>query len=167
MNKPLCEHPKLLLDPYADWAEREGVPIIEDFGIDLIKIATAPWPRFGVDGAIAHLKGRGDFVSIFVLDLAPGARTSPQKHLYEEVVYVLSGYGSTTVEASDGRKHSFEWGPKSLFALPLNARYQHFNSSGRERARLAFTNNLALVLNLFHNESFVFDNAYEFSECQG
>src|SRR5207302_9286551 len=45
--------------------------------------------------------------------------------------------------------------------------YQHFNSSGRERARLASTNNLALVLNLFHNESFVFDNAYEFSERQG
>ena len=87
--------------------------------------------------AIVHLKGRGDFVSMFVLDLAPGAKTAPQKHLYEEVVYVLSGHGSTTVEPSDGRKHSFEWGPKSLFALPLNARYQHFNSSGRERARLA------------------------------
>ena len=101
-------------------------------------------PRFGVDGAIAHLKGRGDFVSIFVLDLAPGAKTSPQKHMFEEVVYVLSGYGSTTIETSDGRKHSFEWGPKSLFALPLNARYQHFNTSGRERARLASVNNLCL-----------------------
>ena len=80
---------------------------------------------------------------------------------------MLSGHGSTTIETSDGRKHSFEWGPKSLFALPLNARYQHFNSSGRERARLASTNNLALMLNLFHNEAFVFDNAYEFPERQG
>ena len=79
----------------------------------------------------------------------------------------LSGHGSTTVETSDGRKHSFEWGPKSLFALPLNARYQHFNSSGRERARLASTNNLCMMLNLFHNESFVFQNAYEFPERQG
>jgi uncharacterized RmlC-like cupin family protein len=114
-----------------------------------------------------HLKGRGDFVSIFVLDLAPGAKTEPQRHLYEEVVYVLSGYGSTTVETSDGRKHSFEWGPKSLFALPLNSRYQHFNSSGRDRVRLASTNNLCMMLNLFHNESFVFQNAYEFPERQG
>src|ERR1700736_6434838 len=167
MNKPLTEHPKLLLDPYGAWAAQEGVPIVEDFGVDLIKVPTAPWPRFGVEGAIVNLKGRGDFVSIFVLDLAPGAKTAPQKHLFEEVVYVLEGFGSTTVESSDGGTHSFEWGPKSLFALPLNARYQHFNTSGRERARLASTNNLAMMLNLFHNEAFVFDNAYEFPERQG
>ena len=163
MNKPITDmqHPKMLLDPYGAWAAKEGVPITEDFGVDLLKVPTAPWPRFGTDGGIVNLKGRGDFVSIFVLDLAPGAKSAPQKHLFEEVVYVLSGHG-TTIETADGRKHSFEWGPKSLFALPLNARYQHFNSSGRERARLASTNNLAMMLNLFHNEAFVFDNGYEF-----
>ncbi len=145
MNKPLSEHPKLLLDPYAHLGRRRKACRSPRISASICsKVPTAPWPRFGVDGAIVHLKGRGDFVSIFVLDLAPGAQTTPQKHLYEEVVYVLSGYGSTTVETSDGRKHSFEWGPKSLFALPLNARYQHFNTSGRERARLASTNNLCL-----------------------
>jgi hypothetical protein len=106
-------------------------------------------------------------VSVFVLDLAPAGRSAPQRHLYEEVVYVLSGYGSTKVETSDGRKHSFEWGPKSLFALPLNAHYQHFNTSGQERARLASVNNLCLQLNLFHNEKFIFDNSFEFPERQG
>ena len=74
------------------------MPVTEDFGVDLLKCPTAPWPRFGVEGGIVNLKGRGDFVSIFVLDLKPGAQTSPQKHLFEEVVYVLSGHGSTTVE---------------------------------------------------------------------
>ena len=169
MNKPLFDiaHPKMLLDPYLSWVERESVPVTEDFGIDLFKVPVKSWPRFGVDGGIAHLKGRGDFVSIFVLDLGPGEATEPQKHLYEEVIYVLSGHGSTTVETADGRKHSFEWGPKSLFALPLNARYRHFNSSGRERARLACTNNLCMMLNLFHNEEFVFQNAYQFPEREG
>jgi len=169
MNKPVTDlpHPKMLLDPYAGWAVNEGVPITEDFGVDLRTVPTAPWARFDTNGGIVHLKGRGDFVSIFVLDLAPGAKSSPQKHLFEEVVYVLSGHGNTAIETSDGRKHSFEWGPKSLFALPLNARYQHFNSSGRERARLASTNNLAMMLNLFHSESFVFANAFDFPERQG
>src|SRR5712691_1761571 len=34
--------PKLLLDPYGTWAEREGVPIVEDFGVDLLGVPTAP-----------------------------------------------------------------------------------------------------------------------------
>jgi len=84
MNKPITEipHPKMLLDPYATWAAKEGVPVTEDFGVDLLEVATAPWPRFGIDGGLVHLKGRGDFVSIFVLDLAPGAKSAPQKHLF-------------------------------------------------------------------------------------
>jgi len=167
MNKPLSEHPKLLLDPYATWTEKEGVPVTEDFGVDLLTCPTGRWPRYGVEGGIVNLKGRGDFVSIFVLDLKPGAQTAPQKHLFEEVVYVLSGHGSTSVETSDGRKHSFEWGPKSLFALPLNARYQHFNTSGREHARIASTNNFCMMLNLFHNEEFIESNPYKFPEREG
>ena len=169
MNKPVTEmsHPKMLLDPYVTWSENEGVPITVDFGVDLLKMPVGPWSRFGVDGGICHLKGRGDFISVFVLDLKPGAATDPQRHMFEEVIYVLSGHGSTTVETSDGRKHSFEWGPKSLFALPLNSTYRHFNSSGREHARIASTNNLCMMLNLFHNEQFIFQNDYHFPEREG
>ncbi len=67
------------------------------------------------DGAFVHVNERGDFVDVVVLELPPGTATEPQKHLYEEVVYVLGGRGSTTIETTDGRSHSFEWGPKSLF----------------------------------------------------
>jgi len=169
MNKPVQtpSEPKLLLDPYLAWAEGEGVPITEDFGIDLTKVPVKPWARMGTDGGIVHLKGRGDFIAMFVLDLPPGGKSDPQKHVYEEVVYVLSGHGSTAIETSDGKRHSFEWGPKSLFALPLNCRYQHFNSSGRERARLCSTHNLPTMLNLFHNEAFIFDNNHAFMDRQG
>ncbi len=117
-------------------------------------------------GAV-HLKGRGDFISMFVMDLAPGRATSPQRHLYEEVIYVLDGRGSTTIELADGRRHSFEWGPRSLFAIPLNTRYRHFNGSGTERARLVATVSLPAVLNMFHNEAFVFQNPWDFDERIG
>ena len=158
---------KFLFDPYLDWVAREGVPVVEDFGIDLLKVETGPWARFGTDGAVAHLKGRGDFVSVFVIDLPPGAKSAPQRHLFEEVIYVLDGHGSTRIETPDGRSHHFEWGPKSLFALPLNTTYQHFNGSGRERARLASTNNLPIVLNVFHNDEFVFGNDFHFKDREG
>jgi cupin superfamily acireductone dioxygenase involved in methionine salvage len=158
---------KLLLDPYGAWAAKQGVPIVEDFGVDLLSVATSTWPRFGCEGTIVHLKGRGDFVSIFVLALPPAGGTEPQQHLFEEVVYVLAGHGNTLVETHDGRRHSFEWGPKSLFALPLNCRYQHFNGSGHEPARLAATTNLPIMMNLFHNHDFIFDNGFRFPDREG
>lgn len=165
-NQQADSSSKILYDPYMSWAKQEGVPIIEGFGVDLLDVPTAQWPRFAIQGAIVHVTGREDFLSIFVLDLPPGASSSPQRHLYEEVVYVLSGHGATTIETSNG-PHTFEWGPKSLFALPLNARYRHFNTSGLESARLASANNFCVMLNLFHSEAFVFDNPFDFPERQG
>ena len=158
---------KFLFNPYMDWIEGQGVPVVEGFGIDLLAVETAPWGRLDANGAVVHLKGRGDFISIFIVDIPPGGKSAPQQHLYEEVIYVLAGHGSTTIETGDGAMHSFEWGPKSLFALSLNAKYQHFNASGRESARLASTNDLCLVLNLFHNADFVFNNKAEFADRQG
>ena len=151
-----------MVDSYMEWAQREGVPIVEDFAVDLNEAEVAPWSRLDARGGIFNLKGRGDFSSIFLIEIAPGRKTAPQKHLYEEIIFVLSGHGSTSIEAPDGTKYSFEWGPSSLFAIPLNVAHQHFNTSGSQAARLASTNNLCMTLNLYHDESFVFDNRAKF-----
>ena len=118
----------------------------------------------GASGAAVHLNGRGDFVSMFVVELAPGSSSEPQRHLYEEVVYVLAGRGSTTVEAADGKRHSFEWERGSMFAIPLNAKYRHFNGSGSDSARMVSTTNAPAVMNMFHNTDFVFSNAFDFED---
>ncbi len=165
MDKP--DAPKILRNPYLEWVAKENLPVVEDFGVDLFNVETRPWPRLGGRGAAIHLKGRGDFCNMFLLDIPAGGATAPQRHLYEEVVYVLAGRGSTTIEAGDGYTHTFEWGPNSLFAVPLNTGHRHFNGSGAERALLVSTTTLPLVLNLFHNEAFVFGNDWEFAERIG
>ena len=81
--------PRTGVDPYLDWLKGEAIPTVEDFGVDLFTVDTRPWARLGVKGAAVHLKGRGDFVSMFVLEIAPGASTSPQRHLYEEVLAAI------------------------------------------------------------------------------
>jgi mannose-6-phosphate isomerase-like protein (cupin superfamily) len=159
--------PRYGIDSYQDWLRSEALPVTEHYGIDLFKVELRHWPRYDVKGGAVHLKGRGDFANMFVLEIGPGASTSPQRHLYEDVFYVLEGRGSTEIELADGRKHSFEWGPRSLFAIPLNARHRLFNASGRERALVVTTTDLPLVLNLFHNERFVFDNDGNFAERGG
>ncbi len=158
---------RFLLDPYGDWVAAEGPPVYEDFGLDLLTLETGAWPRFDAKGAFCHVKGRGDHCSCYLLDIDPGKRTAPAKHLYECFVYVLEGHGSTTIELPDGQRHSFEWAPKSLFALPLNMGYQIYNGSGSERALLACTHFLPLTMNLFHNEAFIFDNNFAFTDRIG
>jgi quercetin dioxygenase-like cupin family protein len=155
------------IDAYLDWVSKEGILVTEDYGIDLFKVETALWPRYGVKGAAVHLKGRGDFANMFLFDIPAGAATTPQRHLYEEVIYVLEGSGSTQLEFGDGRKRSFEWGPKSLFAIPLNAKYRHFNGSGHDRVLLVSTTDLPLVMNTFHNEQFIFTNEFDFADRAG
>jgi len=156
-----------LSDPYLDWCEGEGIPTVSDFGIHLPDVEVKPWARLDAKGAFAHLKGRGDWLSVFVIELDPGGETAPQQHMFEEVVYCLSGHGSTQVETADGTKHSFEWGQGSLFALPLNAKYRHFNGSGQEPARLSSTNNMPMIMNVFHDHGFVFDNPFRFPKREG
>lgn len=158
---------RLYVDPYGEWAKREGIPIVRGFGVDLLEVDVRPWARIGASGAFVHLDGRGDFVDVHVVEIAPGARTEPQRHLYEVVVYVLDGNGSTSIEMPDGTKRSFEWQTSSLFAIPLNARYQHFNASGAKRARLSAVTDLPIMLNVFRNEPFIFENPTGFPERVG
>ena len=80
---------------------------------------------------------------------------------------MLAGQGSTTIWLPSGEKQTFEWGPKALFAIPLNCQYQVFNASGHEPVRLSCTNDAPLTLNLYHNVDFVFDNPFQFPERIG
>ncbi|HEY4074757.1 MAG TPA: hypothetical protein VGM52_16795 [Herbaspirillum sp.] len=161
------ETPRVGIDSYLEWVSKENIPVIDSIAVDLFSVEAKPWARMGVDGAAVHLAGRGDFVSMFVLDIPPGGATTPQRHLYEEVIFVLAGRGNTVVEFEDGRKHSFEWGPKSIFAIPLNAKYRIFNGSGADSARMVTTTNLPVMMNLLRNEDFIFNNPYTFGERTG
>jgi quercetin dioxygenase-like cupin family protein len=165
----MTDEPRLRyrIDSYGNWIKGEGVPIVEDYGIDLFSVETKPWARFGVKGAACHLKGRGDFASMFLFEIPPGGSSIQQRHLYEEVTYVLEGTGSTQLEFPDGAKRSFEWGERSLFAIPLNARHRHFNGSGQKRALLVSTTNIPLIMNVFHNERFIFDTDAVFADRMG
>ncbi len=158
---------KFLLDPYLDWVKGEGVPVVEGHAVDLHKVEVAPWARVSANGAFVHLQGRGDFVALQIIEIPPGGKTSWQRHLYDDVFYVLSGHGSAVVEAAPGRSTNFEWGPHSLFSPPLNAPFRFFIGSGSEPARLVSGNNMPLLMNLFHSEAFIFGVPWSFDERAG
>ena len=111
------------------------------------------------------LDGTGGTNDGYVCEIPAGGKTKPQKHMYEEMVYVSKGYGATTVWQRDGKKkHTFEWGPGSMFAIPINADYQHFNASGSETARYFAVTNCCFMMNLFHNTDYIFNSDYVFTD---
>ena len=158
---------RVLVDPYRDWSEGEGIPIHLDFGHNLLELETGPWDRYDARGCFAHTYGAGDFMANYVLEVAPAAKTRPLKHLYELFCYVLAGHGSTRVWLPDGEVRVFEWGAKAMFAIPLNCQYQIFNASGSRAVRVSCTNDAPITINLYHNLDFVFDNPFVFPDRAG
>lgn len=159
--------PVWLLDPYGDWSAKEGVPVYEGLAVQLRDLATQPWARTGVNGALIHLEARGDFLNAMLLEIPPAGQTNPLRHLYEEVTYVVEGRGSTKFVAPSGERRSFEWGPGSLFAIPLNVEHRHFNGSGKSSALMVSVTTLPLMMNLFRSEDFIFNNQSNFPERLG
>jgi oxalate decarboxylase/phosphoglucose isomerase-like protein (cupin superfamily) len=153
------------IDHYVDWQQREGVPVITGFYIDDLKsVELGPWERKGGKGAFVVLEGTGGVNDTHLVEIGPGGKSAPERHLYEEMTYVLTGRGATTVWYDDGQKQTFEWGTGSLFAIPVNATYQHFNGSGTEPARYASVTNAPTVLRMFHNSDFIFNNPFKFED---
>ncbi len=156
------------VDAYEQWQKAEGVPVITGFFIpDLNTLELGPWPRKGGSGAFVNLEGTGGVNDLHVVELAPGGASEPERHLYEEMIYILSGRGSTKVWYDERQTATFEWGPGSLFSVPLNAMYRMFNASGVQSARYAAVTNAPTIVSLFHNQGFVFDNPYIFGDRFG
>lgn len=157
---------RFAIDTYREWVDGECVPTAEDFAVNLLETPVGRWERFDANGAVINVKGRGDYLDLWLIEVPPGGSTAPVHHLFEAVVYVISGRGSTVVELA-GEEHSFEWGPCSMFALPLNATYRFHNGSGSEPARLAMTTAFPMLVNVFRNEEFIFGSDFVFQERYG
>src|SRR5688572_28446327 len=153
------------INAYEAYQAREGIPSIRGFAVeDLHTVEVKPWARRNALGTFINLDGTGGVNDAYVLEIPPGGATEPQRQLYEEMVYVLDGNGSTQVWYDDDRKVSFEWKAGSLFAMPVNAKHRHFNGRGDVPARYLAVTNAPVVINLFHNLDFVFNTPFKFDD---
>lgn len=147
------------------WIESQGIPVYREFSIpNLNEVAVGPWERLAAYGAYLALDGSEDTQGAYVLELAPGGKALPEKHIYEEVFYVLSGRGAATIWQSNGSKRTFEWHEGSLFSIPLNTWHQFFNGQSGQPTRFYVVSTAPLILNFYHNLDFVFNNDYDFTD---
>ncbi|MCF8563152.1 cupin domain-containing protein [Alicyclobacillus tolerans] len=148
---------------YQEWVRNEGLDIIAAHYVpDLHTVELKPWARRGGAGVYINHEASRTSNDCYVCDIPAGGKLAPQRQLYEEMVYVLDGRGSTTVWNDAGAKVTFEWQAGSLFAIPLNCWHQHFNGSGLETARYLAVTNAPMVINLYEETEFVFNTPYDF-----
>ncbi|MBI2358944.1 MAG: ethanolamine ammonia lyase-activating protein [Deltaproteobacteria bacterium] len=153
------------IDSYSEWQQTQGIPIHRGFFIEnLQNVELSPWGFKGGLGAFINLDGAGGTNDAYVCEIPAGEQLKPQQHLYEEMVFIIEGHGATSVWQKEGKKHTFEWRPGSLFAIPLNARYQHFNGQGRAPVKYFAVTNAPFMINLFHNLDFIFNNDFTFTD---
>jgi quercetin dioxygenase-like cupin family protein len=76
-------------------------------------------------------------LEVFVAKLGPQRQSNPQRHLYEQMIYVIEGTGHTLIwENEKAEPVRLDWEAGDLFSPPLNHRYQHHNDSSTQAAAL-------------------------------
>jgi len=149
---------------YFKWMAAEGLPIVEGHGVeDVRELELLPWSRTGGKGCFVQLYGMEGVTSVYIAEIPPGGALEPEKHLYEEVICILSGHGATEIWQEGGTKQLFEWGPYSLFVPPVNACHRLING-GREPVKFMAVTTAPLIMDVFHSNDFVFNCSYQFSD---
>ena len=163
-------------DAYEEWLQKEGVKVYEEYYFpNMMRVELGPWERKGGKGAVIHIQNRHMPNDCHVVEIAPAGKSEPEHHMYELTVYILSGRGATTIWQHDAKgngngkgKNTFEWQAGSLFSIPLNASYQHFNGSGSEPVRYMAVTNAPPMMRLYQDLDFIFNCDYAFtSRYQG
>src|SRR5262245_36536403 len=91
-------------DFYGEWLRRSGVPRIEGYAItDAATEELKPWPEIGGRGLYCHFSGNVHMDAV-IMEIPPGKALNPGKHMYEQLIYVLSGRGYTRIE--QGNKYN-------------------------------------------------------------
>src|SRR5947208_842669 len=110
--------------PFAAWLKNEGVAVYEGFTVEDVRdLELKPWPRIGGDAVFINLypfieAGNG----VYVAAIPPGGKLEPERWCCHKIIMIEEGTGTTEVwQEGDTQKRVFEWGPGSVFAIPINA----------------------------------------------
>lgn len=152
------------LTPYEQWLQKEGIPVLTGYSVENVRtIQLSPWPRTSGKGVYVDLRGFEGVTGMYVCEIPPHGTLNPEKHLYEEIIYILNGEGKAEVWDENSGKAVCEWRTGSLFAVPLNCHHRMINNTS-EPARFVAATTAPSVIDQFHNEEFIFNNPFCFSD---
>jgi len=119
--------------PYDRFIEAEGIPCFRGIGVKRMQdLPLGDWKRLGGRGSYIQLFGTEGLWGSYVVEVPGAGALNTDKHLYEKVVFVIEGRGTTEVwRDGDTRRHVFEWQKGSLFSIPLNTNHRFINAGSQ------------------------------------
>ncbi len=154
---------------YEAWMKEEGIPIHEtEAGVhDVTSLPRKPWARMGGSGTFIQMLGTiQDERGIYVAEIPGGGALNPERHMYDEAIFVLQGRGLTEVWHEGGDKVTFEWGEGSVFAPPMNTWHRLINGS-REPALIMGVTTAPRMMNTVQDPDFIFNCEHQFTDRFG
>src|SRR5437016_5810654 len=89
--------------PYDARLEDGGVPVYRGIGIKRVQdLLMKAWARLGGRGTYLQLYGTEGLWGMYVAEIPPRGALNTERHLYEKIVFVVEGRGSTEVWQDDG-----------------------------------------------------------------
>jgi mannose-6-phosphate isomerase-like protein (cupin superfamily) len=151
--------------PYLRFVRGEGLDIIGAHYVPSLRtVELKPWARRGGNAVFINHEASRTSNDCYVLEIPPGKSLAPTRHLFEEMIFILDGRGSTTVWNDAGQRVTFEWRAGALFGIPMNCWHRHFNGSGQAGARYVAVTNAPPVINLYEDIDFVFNTTFDFKQ---
>ena len=151
---------------YEHWMEQEGIPIYQSLvgAEDIVELPRRPWARMGGLGTFVEMRGMMEEGNgVYVAEIPGGEALNPEKHLYQEAIFIIQGRGLTEVWQEGGPKTTFEWTDGSVFAPPLNTWHRLINGS-REPVIFVAVTTAPCVMSGLYNSEFVFNCEHQFLE---
>jgi mannose-6-phosphate isomerase-like protein (cupin superfamily) len=153
--------------PYELYMEEQKLPIHRGTVgfFDIRDLTLTAWKRMGAQGAFIELNGCGGLQGMYVIEVPGAGAIVPEKHMYEEIFYVLEGRGTTEVwnEGAGDKKQTFEWQQGSLFSPPLNTWHRIVNATSSPALLLGVTN-APPIFHLYRSQDALFNNPYQFKD---
>jgi len=151
--------------PYDSFMEAEGVPVYRGIGVRRVQdLPMKPWRRLGGRGTYIQLYGTEGLWGCYVVEIPSAGALNAERHLYEKIVFVVEGRGSTEVwQEGQSKKHAFEWQKGSLFTIPLNAFHRLVNAASAPALLLCGTS-APNIMNLIDNPEFIFNCPHAFTD---
>jgi quercetin dioxygenase-like cupin family protein len=104
-------------------------------------------------------------MDVTIVEIPAGGKLAEHRHLAEEMVYVISGQGYTTIwNAANGKKQNYDWKEGDYLSPTLNSWHQHVNASTSSPSRILLITSTPLIRNLFKSDALVTSVDYSFQE---